>query len=624
MERVPIWVFPILIILIFPKASSEEEGVKRALIQFMDKLSPGNARTNSWGWNIDSDPCKDKWMGVICDKKSNYVRKIALETLNLSGVLDAKSLCMAKSLMVLSLKDNNITGLMPEDIESCKSLTHLYLSGNQFTGDLPESLSRLNNLKRLDISNNNFYGELPDLQLISGLISFLAENNQLRGQIPKFDFLNLMLFNVSNNNFSGPIPDVKGRFSAESFLGNPNLCGKPLNNSCLPTPSPPPAMKKSRSPSSGQILIYLGYVILGLVVLLFIVFKLVVKKKKPKQNSEAEKKKILALENSTAMPSTISSYELKNDGQRSEYSLTSIESGKAPALTVLTSPVRGLTFEELLQAPAELLGRGKHGSLYKVMLGNGAMLAVKRIKDWWISREDFKWRMTRIDQVKHLNVLQPFAYYCSKQEKLLVYEYQQNGSLFQLLHGSQSGQVFDWGSRLTVAATVAQGISYMHEELNEDGLAHGNLKSMNILFNKTMDPCISEYGLMAVENQDQSLLSPLNSIKTEDLEGDQAFKVDIYGFGVILLELLTGKLVQVNGFDLPGWVQSVVREEWTFEVFDKALISEGASEERMVNLLHIALKCTNPSPNERPAMSQVSQMINAIKAEEEKSISFDP
>lgn len=191
--------------------------------------------------------------------------------------------------------------------------------------------------------------------------------------------------------------------------------------------------------------------------------------------------------------------------------------------------------------------------------------------------------------------------------------------------GSQSGQIFDWGSRLSVAATIAEAMSFMHEELIEHGIAHGDLKSMNILFNKTMDPCISEYGLMVAENHDQSLVSPINSFKKDEFEGEHSpFKVDIYGFGVILLELLTGKLVQVNGFDLPNWVQSVVREEWTLEVFDKALISEGASEERMMNLLHVALKCITPSPNERPTMNKVSRMINSIKAEEEKSISFDP
>jgi hypothetical protein len=93
---------------------------------------------------------------------------------------------------------------------------------------------------------------------------------------------------------------------------------------------------------------------------------------------------------------------------------------------------------------------------------------------------------------------------------------------------------------------------------------------------------------------------------------------------VVLLELLTGKLVQNNGFDLASWVHSVVREEWTAEVFDRALISEGAGEERMLNLLQVALKCINPSPNERPSTSQISAMINTIKEDEERSIISDP
>ena len=101
------------------------------------------------------------------------------------------------------------------------------------------------------------------------------------------------------------------------------------------------------------------------------------------------------------------------------------------------------------------------------------------------------------------------------------------------------------------------------------------------------------------------------------------FKADIYGFGVILLELLTGKLVQHNGVDLTSWVHSVVREEWTAEVFDKSLYSECASEERMVNLLQVAIKCVNRSPEARPSMKQVATMINNIKEDEDKSTFID-
>ncbi|KAK0587325.1 hypothetical protein LWI29_021028 [Acer saccharum] len=632
MDRNSIWVLPILMFLIlFRVANSEvEDDVKEALVQFMEKLSSGNALSDqNWGWNTSSDPCDDNWAGVSCDTRNQSVRKITLDGFNLTGSLDAGSVCSVKSLVVLSLNDNDIGGNLAEEISDCKQLTHFYLSANQFSGNLPDTLSQLSNLKRLVISNNNFSGKLPDLARISGLLTFFAENNQLSGSIPEFDFSNLLEFNVSNNNFSGPVPDVKGKFSVESVSGNPGLCGKPLSNAC-PPPPPPSSEKKSKHSSNDWLLIFSGYIILALLVLLLVAWK-VFGKNKPKNKEAGDvKKKQVALEVETRRnkPTSGASSGIESTrGNKSEYSLSSGESGmNASSLVVLTSPVvTGLKFEDLLRAPAELLGRGKYGSLYMVTLDNGVVLAVKRLKDWGISSEDFKRRMQKVDQVKHPNVLSPLAYYCSNQEKLLVYPYQPNGSLFEFLHGSQNGQSFDWGSRLHVAANVAKALAFIHEELRESGIAHGNLKSSNILFNKNMDPCISEYGLMVVnEIQDNSIVAKKNSYENNNNIIGQiysTFKVDVYGFGVILLELLTGKLVQNKGFNLATWVNSVVREEWTVEVFDKALLSEAASEERMVNLLQVALKCINASPNERPNMDQVAGMINTIKEEEERSIS---
>jgi len=251
----------------------------------------------------------------------------------------------------------------------------------------------------------------------------------------------------------------------------------------------------------------------------------------------------------------------------------------------------------------------------------GTTLAVKRIKDWSLPSNDFKLRMKRLNHVKHPNLLPVVAFYCSRQEKLLVYEYQPNGSLFKLLHGMPMGQTFDWSGRLGVASTIAEALAFMHDELHADGIAHGNLKSSNILFNKNMEPCISEYGLMTMDNSDSSPLTN-NIFQFKADQNESGFKADIRALGVILLELLTGKMpmVQNNGMDLATWVVSVVKEEWTVEVFDRALIREGASEERMVNLLQVAIKCVDRSPDSRPSINQVASMINNIKEEDERSI----
>ncbi|KAF3947887.1 hypothetical protein CMV_026045 [Castanea mollissima] len=431
---------------------------------------------------MSSDPCSDQWAGVYCSyPESVSVGEIAVDGYNLTGVFDAGSICMVNSLTILSLKQNQISGSIPEEIGQCKELTHLYLSGNKFSGSLPNSLSQLVNLKRLDISDNNFNGELPDLPRISGLVTYLEQNNHLSGKIPNFDFENFKKseFNVANNNFSGPIPYLQGHLTADSFFGNSELCGEPLSTACPPSPAPlPPAEDSTQSYKGFFFFIYLGYIILGVFIVLLLALKFIPKNKPKKEKGDVEKN--IIVDDKPSETSNVFRFGVN----RSELSRTSFDSAVTPStLLVLTSPLaKELQFEDLLKAPAELLGKGKHGSLYEVVLNSGVVLAVKRIKDWGISEEELRSRLQKTDQVGHPNILPLVAFYCSKQEKLLVYEYQQNGSLCQVLHELQNGHKFDWGSRLSVAASIAEALAYMHKELHEDKIAHVNLKSTNILF----------------------------------------------------------------------------------------------------------------------------------------------
>ncbi|KAI3452404.1 hypothetical protein Pfo_009069 [Paulownia fortunei] len=135
-----------------------------------------------------------------------------------------------------------------------------------------------------------------------------------------------------------------------------------------------------------------------------------------------------------------------------------------------------------------------------------------------------------------------------------------------------------------------------------------------------MEPCISEYGLMVVDNQDQQSIIANSILQAAQEDYNSLFKADTYAFGVILLELLTGRTVLNDGLDLASWVLAVVREEWTVEVFDKNLIREGASEERMVNVLQVAIRCVKKSPEARPSMKEVALAIRAIREDDERSM----
>ncbi|KAK7339429.1 hypothetical protein VNO77_20094 [Canavalia gladiata] len=621
MERISIWVVFTTFLFLLNMTNCVEDEVKRTLVQFLAQLSGNDGQQNfTLVWKQDSDPCKDHWQGVYCDAQNMAIKRVLLDRFNLSGTLNVAMLCnlqpLAASLTFLSLDGNKIGGGIGTEIGNCKQLTRLHLGGNQLSGGIPDSLAMLNNLKRLDISSNEFLGPLPDLSRISGLNMFLAQNNHLSGSIPAFDFSNFDQFNVSFNNFSGLIPDVHGYFFADSFLGNPELCGDPLPKKCSGMSKllgqAQASSEESKGPSKDQILMYSGYAALGVIIVLFVVLKLCRRKKRDHKIEALNR--IEVTDHGGADKTSNFSSEHKAEVSRSEFSVTSESGMVSQSLIVLSrAAANELKLEDLLKAPAELIGRGKNGSLYKVMLDNGMMVVVKRIKDWTISSHDFKQRMQILSQAKHPHVLSPLAFYCSKQEKLLVYEYQQNGSLFKLLHGTQ--KTFDWTRRLGIAAIIAEALTFMHQELGQHGIVHGNLKSSNILLNKKMEPCVSEYGVLGVDDQQTSpFTTPIGAGALDVL------KEDVYGFGVILLELLTGKLVKSEGIDLTDWVQSVVREEWTGEVFDKSLISEYASEERMVNLLQVAIRCVNRSPQARPTMNQVSLMINTIKDDEEKSL----
>ncbi|CAN1195875.1 Probable inactive receptor kinase At2g26730 [Linum perenne] len=386
MNPLPISLLFLISFLFLHSISAVEDGVmKHSLISFLAKLngSTTGIPDPSFGWVESTHPCI--WPGISCDASNKSITRITISGLQLSGVFDPASICsvgsLVSSLTLINLQRNQINGQVPDQISNCTSLTQLLLGKNNFSGRIPNSFANLKNLNKLDLSHNDFSGNLPDLTRLSGLMVFTAQGNHFTGPVPSFDFLKLHKFDVSHNNFSGHIPDVKGKFSQGSFQDNPQLCGSPLPKPCLSSnivsadsESRQVDDKKTKGMERNQILMYSGYTVVGFGLISFIAFWICKRKScgdgMTKRKGDLESRVASVDDSFVTKESSLSqsrSSHVKDSRSEEQYSTTGESGGLASSsLVVLTSPVvNGLDFEELLKAPAELLGRGRHGSLYK-------------------------------------------------------------------------------------------------------------------------------------------------------------------------------------------------------------------------------------------------------------------
>ncbi|KAF2929364.1 protein NSP-INTERACTING KINASE 3 isoform X2 [Oryza sativa Japonica Group] len=505
---------------------------------------------------------------------------------------------------VLDLAHRNLSGTLSPAIGKLRRLRLLFLQHNAISGPIPDTIGRLKVLQTLDLAYNHFTGTIPSILGHSkGIFLMRLSHNNLSGSIP--DSLatapSIVLLDLSFNNLSGPAPV----FSANSvFLrGNPLIQNFSCEGTCTSvieeTIAVPSAAEEPVAVSIEEPIIHrkglagtarrVSFYIAAVLLIVFLIAGFVASISQWRRR-----------------------HQIFADFDGPEIYLGHLKQFMIKEIKEATN-----NFDR-----RNILGQGGFGIVYKGRLRDGTIVAVKRMKDCFsvCGDDQFHTEVEVISLIVHRNLLRLTGFCITDTERLLVYPFMPNGTVSSKLQEYVGGKpTLDWTRRRKIALGAARGLVYLHEQCDPK-IIHRDIKASNVLLDEYFEAVVADFGLVKLLDHGEShavtaVRGTMGRIPPEYLmTGQTSEKTDVYGFGFLLIELITGRKTMELHEDeyqeggILDWAKELLEGNKLRSFVDSRLRDNYVIAE-LEEMVKIALLCTMYNPDQRPSMAEIAGML---------------